>query len=48
MIYMLKIYDTELMTFELTQKLLEGFCCQVVCVKEENKHLLPLGMNVNG
>ena len=48
MIYTLKIYDTELMTFELTQKPLEGFCCQIVSVKEENKHLLPIGMTVDG
>ena len=48
MIYTLKIYDTELMTFELTQKPLEGFCCQIVSVNESNKHLLPLGMTVDG
>ena len=48
MIYTLKIYDTELMTFELTQKPLEGFCCQIVSVNESNKHLLPLGMAVDG
>ena len=48
MIYTLKIYDTELMTFELTQKPLEGFWCQIVSVKEENKYLLPLGMTVDG
>ena len=48
MIYTLKIYDTELVTFELTQKPLEGFCCQIISVKEENKHLLPLGMTVDG
>ena len=48
MIYTLKIYDTELMTFELTQKPLEGFCCQNIRVNEANKHLLPLGMTVDG
>ena len=48
MIYTLKIYDTELMTFELTQKPLEGFCCQIISVNEANKHLLPLGMKVDG
>ena len=48
MTYTLKIYDTELMTFELTQKPLEGFCCQIVSVNEENKHLLPLGMTIDG
>ena len=48
MIYTLKIYDTELMTFELTQKPLEGFCCQIISVNENRKHLLPLGMTVDG
>ena len=48
MIYTLKIYDTELMTFELTQKPLEGFCCQIISVNENSKHLLPLGMTVDG
>lgn len=48
MVYTLKIYDIDLMTFELTQKPLEGFDCQIISVKEENKHLLPLGMNVDG
>lgn len=42
------MYDTDLMTFELTQKPLEGFSCQIISVKEENKHLLPLGMTVDG
>ena len=48
MVYTLKLYDTDLMTFELTQKPLEGFSCQIISVKEENKHLLPLGMTVDG
>ena len=48
MVYTLKMYDTDLMTFELTQKPLEGFSCQIISVKEENKHLLPLGMTVDG
>ena len=48
MIYTLKIYDTELMTFELTQKALEGFCCQIISVNENRKHLLPLGMTIDG
>ena len=47
MIYTLKIYDTELMTFELTQKPLEGFCCHIISVNEAKKHLLPLGMAVD-
>ena len=48
MIYTLKIYDTELMTFELTQKPLEGFCCHIISVNEEKKHLLPVGMTIDG
>ena len=47
MIYTLKIYDTELMTFELTQKPLEGFCCQIISVNNGCKHLLPLDMTVD-
>ena len=46
MVCTLKNYDTELMTFELTQKLLERFICQIFSVKKENKHLLPPGMTV--
>ena len=48
MIYTLKIYDTDLMTFELTQKPLEGVWCQIISVNENRKHLLPLGMTVDG
>ena len=48
MVYTLKLYDTDLMTFELTQKPLECFSCQIISLKEENKHLLPLGMTVDG
>ena len=48
MTFTLKIYDTELMTFELIQKPLEGFCCQIISIKEEYKHLLPLGMTIDG
>ena len=48
MLFTLKIYDTELMTFELTQKQLEGFCCQIISVREENKYLLPIGMALDG
>ena len=48
MFFTLKIYDTELMTFELSQKSLAGFCCEIVSVDESNKHLLPQGMIVTG
>jgi hypothetical protein len=48
MTYTLKIYDMELMTYELTQKPLEGFCCQIVSVNDGCKHLLPSGMTVDG
>ena len=48
MTFTLKIYDTELMTFELIQKPLEGFCCQIISIKEESRHLLPLGMTIDG
>ena len=46
MVCTLKNYDTELMTFELTQKLLERFICQIFSARKENKHLLPPGMTV--
>ena len=36
------------MTFELTQKPLEGFCCQVISVNKNNKQLLPIGMTTDG
>lgn len=48
MIYTLKLYDIELMTFELNQKSLEGFCCQIISVNEEKKHLLPYGITLDG
>ena len=48
MTYTLKIYDMELMTFELIQKPLEGFCCQIVSVNDGCKHLLPSWMTVDG
>ena len=48
MIYTLKIYDKELMTFELIRKPLEGFDCRIISVKKENRHFLPLGMTIDG
>ena len=48
MLYTLKIYDKELATFELTQKPLEGFCCQIISVNEDYRYLLPLGMSADG
>ena len=48
MLYTLKIYDKELATFELTQKPLEGFCCQIISVNEDYRYLLPLGMSDDG
>ena len=48
MIYTLKIYDMELMNFELTQKPLEGLWCQIISVNETCKHFLPLKMTVDG
>ena len=47
MFFTLKIYDIELMTFELAQRPLEGFHCQIISIKEENKHLLPIGMSID-
>ena len=47
MVFTLKIYDIELMTFELAQRPLEGFHCQIISIKEENKHLLPIGMSID-
>ncbi len=48
MILALKIYDTELMTFELSQEPLEGFCCRIISVNESARAFLPLGMTLDG
>ena len=48
MVFILKQYDFELLTFELRQKGLDGFACSILSVNEAKHHLLPLDMTVDG
>ncbi len=48
MIFTLKQYDFELLTFELRQKGLDGFACSILSVNEAKHYLLPLDMTVDG
>lgn len=44
--YILKIYDTELMTFTLENTSLNGLQAEIVNVNQENVHLLPVGVTM--
>ena len=48
MIFILKQYNFELLTFELCQDGLNGFECSVLSVNEANRKLLPPGMTADG
>ena len=48
MIFTLKQYDFELLTFELCQDSLNGFECSVLSTNEANRNLLPPGMSADG
>ena len=48
MIFILKQYDFELLTFDLCQDGLDGFACSIMSVNEASRKLLPLGMTVDG
>ena len=48
MIFILKQYDFELLTFDLCQDGLDGVACSILSVNEVKRHLLPLGMPLNG
>ena len=48
MIFILKQYDFELLTFDLCQKGLDGFACSILKTNEKNRKLLPIGMTVDG
>ena len=48
MIFILKQYDFELLTFELCQDSLNGFECSVLSVNEANRKLLPPGITADG
>ena len=48
MIFTLKQYDFELLTFELRQKGLDGFACSILSTNEAKHYLLPLDMTVDG
>ena len=48
MIFTLKQYDFDLLTFELRQEGLDGFACSIRSVNEARRHLLPPGMPLTG
>lgn len=48
MVFILKQYDFELLTFELCQDGLNGFKCSVLSTNEANRKLLPPGMPADG
>lgn len=48
MIFILKQYDFELLTFDFCQDGLDGFACSILSVNEANRKLLPIGMSVDG
>ena len=48
MIFTLKHYDTDLLTFELRQEGLDGFACSILSVNEAKRRFLPPGMEPDG
>ena len=48
MIFTLRQYDTELLTFELRQEGLDGFACSILSVNGAKRRLLPPGMALDG
>ena len=47
-VYSLRIYDTELMSFCLEKRGLEGIIAEVLTVNKEYSHLMPLDMEITG
>lgn len=47
-VYSLRIYDTELMRFVLEKRGLEGLVAEIVSVREEYAHLMPLDLELTG
>ena len=47
-VYSLRIYDTELIRFVLEKRGLEGLVAEIVSVREEYAHLMPLDLELTG
>ena len=47
-IYELRLYDTPLLTFSLTQRGIEGLIAEILAVNEQQKKLLPLDLPLTG
>lgn len=47
-VYSLRIYDTELMTFTLEKRGLEGLVAQIITTVEKHTHLMPLDLEPTG
>ncbi|MCL2654814.1 MAG: helix-turn-helix domain-containing protein [Coriobacteriia bacterium] len=45
--YELRLYDTTLVTFSLKEQGIEGLTARIISVNEEQKHLLPLGLDTS-
>jgi len=46
-VYELRLYDTPLLTFALTEEGVEGLTARILSVNEEQQHLLPLGLTLS-
>ena len=46
-IYEIRLYDTTLLTFTLEEMGIEGLTAYIISVNEEQKHLLPLGLELS-
>lgn len=47
-IYSLRIYDTELMKFNMEKRGLEGLVAEIISINETCSHLMPLDMELTG
>ena len=46
-VYEIRLYDTILLTFSFEEKGIEGLTAHVISINEEQKRLLPLGLNLS-
>ena len=46
-VYSLRIYDTELMRFVMEKRGLEGLVTEILDIKDEYGHLMPLDMKID-
>lgn len=42
--YVLRLYDTDMLTFTLTEQGIEGLKAHILWINEEKRHLLPIDM----